>query len=154
MSVTDRFFSKVIRKEPHECWPWIGSTDNRGYGRFYINGRVKQATQVSWQIQNGEQFPQNKEACHTCDNPNCVNPHHLFVGTHAENIRDALAKGKFHNIPGDRRGLKNKLKTHCIHGHEFTKENTRIKLSRGRDRRDCRECERIMDRERYPRRKK
>ena len=90
-SLEERFWSKVKRGE--NCWEWIGYKNKTGYGRFAIKGYAQQAHRISWIIKNGK-IPKGLCVLHKCDNPPCVNPNHLFIGTYKDNTQDALLKGR------------------------------------------------------------
>lgn len=94
----DRFWSNVDVRGPEDCWPWIGSIGANGYGKIGIKGRFYTASRLAWFIANGEQ-PRGC-VCHTCDNPPCCNPAHLWVGTILQNMRDAQKKGRYSNRGG------------------------------------------------------
>ncbi|MCK5341972.1 MAG: HNH endonuclease [Candidatus Heimdallarchaeota archaeon] len=89
----DRFWEKVNIKGPDECWDWIAKHKVGRYGRFHLNNKDEMAHRFSWVIHNG-QIPEEMDVLHHCDNPSCVNPAHLFLGTHQDNMRDALRKGR------------------------------------------------------------
>jgi hypothetical protein len=88
-----RFWAKVDRRGADECWPWKRGVDKNGYGKTYANGKHVRAHRVSWQLARGRSADE-LSVCHTCDNPVCCNPTHLFLGTNAENMRDKIAKGR------------------------------------------------------------
>jgi hypothetical protein len=121
-----RFWAKVDRRGPDECWPWLGAYARRGYGRIFVAGGTRIATRVAL-VLAGRQPAARQLACHSCDNPSCVNPTHLWWGSYTENAQDAAKKGRT-------RGHRT---THCPAGHEYTPENTYV--SPRRDRR-CQTC--------------
>ena len=79
------------------CWEWRGSLSKAGYGRLGLFNQRLYAHRLSWEMTNGP-IPKGMEVCHLCDNPPCVRPDHLYLGTHLVNMRDALAKGR-HKAP-------------------------------------------------------
>lgn len=108
-----RFFSRVDRSGGNgACWPWLGWKGDRGYGRISVNGRLMRATHVSLLLQ-GMAVPPGMLACHHCDNPPCVNPRHLFLGSMSDNILDAVRKGRHRPYMPTKR-------THCKRGHELS----------------------------------
>jgi hypothetical protein len=91
-----RFWSKVA-PDFMGCWEWQGGYDGHNYGKFWAQGHKNlRANRVAYEIVYGP-IPNGLEVCHTCDNPRCVRPDHLFIATHAGNMSDASRKGR---MPG------------------------------------------------------
>lgn len=92
--VADRFWEKVNKLEGDDsCWEWTGSLSHRGYGRFRVGKKIVRSTHFSWEIENGP-IPEELNVLHTCDNPKCVRPKHLFTGTNKDNTRDMMSKDR------------------------------------------------------------
>lgn len=125
----DRFWKKVV-KTP-DCWFWVGTKNGRGYGMFYIQLHGYRAHRLSWMIANKKPLKERQQVCHSCDNPGCINPDHLWVGTARDNSHDCIAKGR--NSPPPVK----KEYTHCKWGHRFTKANSYVYEKFGRM---CKTC--------------
>jgi hypothetical protein len=138
----ERFWEKVRKSD--QCWEWIASKTRNGYGFFHRGGRVDRkpirAHRLSWELHNGP-IPDGLWVLHKCDNPCCVRPDHLFIGTRSDNMKDCAAKGRIHTV-----GKSNF--THCLRGHEFTAENTRFTPL---GHRLCIECVKIRAKEKWAR---
>lgn len=89
----DAFWSKVSIGRKAECWMWTGAKDTTGYGRTYFIDKVTAAHRVAWELTFNKTIPHGLFACHKCDVRPCCNPHHIFIGTNSDNIRDCVAKG-------------------------------------------------------------
>lgn len=129
-SVEDRFWPKVFVRGPDECWPWTAAKLKSGYGLLGSDhkGVERLAHRISWMLATGKPVPRELCVLHSCDNPSCVNPLHLRVGTHAENTADKMSRGRYRSATA--------AKTHCPDGHPYAGEN----LIRQGNRRMCRTC--------------
>ena len=97
------------------CWAWLGAHTSRGYGETWLANRFYTTHRLMYEVAYGP-IPDGLDVCHTCDNPGCCNPAHLFLGTPSENGKDASRKGRL-RIPIIR-GV-----SHC--GAKFTAEQVR-----------------------------
>src|SRR5262249_45155763 len=92
-TVAERFWPKVDRRGPDECWPWLASKDGNGRGEIWVNGHHVKAPRIAGGLEHGQPCPSEFDACHSCDNPACVNPKHIWLGTAKDNALDASQKG-------------------------------------------------------------
>lgn len=120
----DFFWTKVRKTDG--CWEWTGSRTNKAYGQFYDGLRGVRAHRYSWEIEHGA-IPSGACVLHRCDDPICVRPDHLFLGSHAENMADMTTKRRHWC----------QRKTHCPKGHAYTEGNTYRKSSGARQ---CKAC--------------
>lgn len=111
-TVQERFEARFVKGD--DCWEWAAHKDRKGYGTFEFAGRTQKAHRVAHQLYVGK-IPDGLCVCHHCDNPGCVRPDHLFLGTIADNNRDCENKGRG---VGKGRGA-----------HLFGEKNGRAKLS-------------------------
>lgn len=124
---SDRFWKKVDKAGPNECWNWRGGKPGKGYGRITVNGRGMPAHRLSVLL-SGRPIPKGMFVDHCCRNTKCVNPRHLRVVTPRINsIENSIGPTAI-----------NASRTHCPKGHEYTEDNTRY-CSRGH--RTCKACQ-------------
>ncbi len=102
-TIEDRFFSKVVAG-PNNCWVWAARRNEDGYGQFWFDGSMGRAHRFSWSLHNGMEIPEGLQVMHSCDNPPCVNPDHLSLGTNVENQADSYRKGRGNNPKGEAHG--------------------------------------------------
>ena len=135
----DRYWSKVDRRGPEECWPWSAGTGTHGYGVAYYRGVQVTAHRLALILTVGEPPVDRTHALHsrTCTTKLCCNPGHLRWGTHQDNMEDAGATG----------AMKRQRKSMCPHGHAMTPENILVRIKRWKGREyeahACRECNRL-----------
>lgn len=110
------------------CWLWMGRKDPTGYGRVTFDRKQQLAHRLIFTWVVGE-IPDGMHVLHRCDNPPCVNPDHLFLGTNQDNVDDKMSKGRH----------KGKNRNHCKSGHPFSLENTFVRPDGSRR---CNECAR------------
>lgn len=143
------FFWKRVTPSPGEaCWEWRTGNGTRParYGNISLYGgreagiKCISAHRASWIIHHGD-IDDKLLVCHKCDNPACVRPDHLYLGTQSENIRDCIAKGRFTQLRVHLPDMA--LKTHCPSGHAYDPANTGVSTRpNGGKNRYCRTCQR------------
>lgn len=137
MPLIERFFQKVNKsgndKYPY-CWIWDGGRTSRDYGAFkYYQDRPAIGAHVASHLFHIGEVPKGQVVRHSCDNPPCVNPEHLILGSFSDNVKDMFERG--------RNGSSTKKRTHCRRGHSFEEFGVyERKRKNGKSDRICREC--------------
>ncbi len=133
-----RFTSKFT-KNNNGCWEWNAGCFSDGYGAFSYQRKTQKAHRISYLLFVG-MIPKGKMVLHRCDNPPCVNPAHLFIGTAKDNAHDAIQKGRHR---GDENvAIPKRRKKACPRGHLYSGNNLRLeRRSDGGVARVCRKCQ-------------
>jgi DNA-binding XRE family transcriptional regulator len=127
LALKDRFESFFKIGSEKECWLWRGAISGRGYGRFNAGNTNKFAHRIAWEIYCGPIG--GSYVLHRCDNPPCVNPSHLFLGTHADNMRDMVAKNRT-SLKNGASNPNSKLSVADVHEVRRLRSNCRWTLQR------------------------
>lgn len=167
-----RFWAKVAKSD-NGCWLWKGAKDKQGYGMVRLpqfRRTPVPAHRVAYALAHGS-VTEGMLVMHACDNPQCVNPAHLSLGTHRDNMLDMMRKersvshtrfrsmeelpqsGNFLACVGGKWINPNSGKTHCVHGHAFDEGNTIWRTRHGKPHRECRACQREWANRKYHARK-
>ena len=126
-TIEERIHSRYVADLSTRCWNWTGAVSAGSYGSIYYEGRMQKAHRVMWRLERGE-IPDGLDLDHLCRNRLCVNPAHLEPVTRSENLRRSPLMDRHSHL------------THCLRGHEFTADNTRINRS---GHRVCKICMRM-----------
>lgn len=102
-TIEERFWRRTNIKSDVDCWEWTNSKDEKGYGLFSIGRKTFRAHRIAYELKNGK-IPKGMLVCHTCDNPSCVNPNHLFIGTNLDNCKDKILKERAMYVCGELQG--------------------------------------------------
>lgn len=125
------------------CWIWLKCLNNKGYGNVWWEGRTVIVSRLMFHLATGFDLDSTLGVLHSCDNPPCFNPDHLFPGSQKENMMDASIKGRLANRPTQNH--RNRVKVECKRGHPFDDQNTCITKLGGRR---CRQCNNACERNR------
>lgn len=98
----ERFDKMVCPESNSGCFLWTGSVRHNGYGQIWDGEKIEYSHRAAWRLANGD-IPDGLFVLHRCDTPSCVNPTHLFLGTHNDNMKDMAAKGR--KAEGERHGM-------------------------------------------------
>jgi len=135
VEASERLAGNSVPEPNTGCLLWLGTVNRKGYGRIGVNKKAYFTHRVAWECTFGP-IPSDKWVLHKCDQPSCIRPDHLFLGTHADNMADMEQKGRA------RRGVYNAMKTHCPAGHPLSGDNLRTVERPTGTRRICIQCDR------------
>lgn len=143
-----RFWARVDRdREQWTCWLWTGAVTSPGYGAIYRCGggmrsanKMGLAHRAAWQLTFRSPIPPGMNVLHRCDEPLCVNPSHLFLGTASDNMHDMVSK--------KRHATTHRRQTHCRRGHPRIGEGARVFMHHGYA--ECQTCREIMRKPKVP----
>tara|TARA_Y100000780_G_scaffold103280_1_gene93782 strand:+ start:730 stop:1185 length:456 start_codon:yes stop_codon:yes gene_type:complete len=106
MELNDDFFKSRMKVSSNGCWEWSNYKNSKGYGTVKKKGKLYGAHRLSWAHFNKREIPEGLHVLHKCDNPSCINPEHLFIGTNQDNVDDRVSKNRNNHwvgkCPGDR----------------------------------------------------
>lgn len=119
----DRFRSFALPRLDSDCWSWNGNKHKQGYGKIHVDGKTELAHRVSYELFNGP--ASGYMVCHKCDNPECTNPEHLFLGCAMDNMQDKISKGRH-------RGARKGSRHHLSKLTEFNVQRIREMYSSGK----------------------
>ena len=120
----ERFLAKIGRRGATECWEWLAGK-REGYGRFRIGEKLYVATRLMWRLTHGTD-PVGQLVLHSCDNPGCCNPAHLFIGSDADNNNDKEAKGRGQHPQGEQNGLAKLSNEDAVRIYQSTGSNVEL----------------------------
>lgn len=127
IDVFTRLLSKIEVNETTDCWEFQGATNNIGYGMIRDENKMRTAHRVSYEKHNDITIPIGMCVCHKCDNPKCVNPSHLWLGTMKQNIREMIDKGRHKFWGGKTRKGVPQPKTLCPHCNRSIANNVYVR---------------------------
>jgi hypothetical protein len=130
------FIKARVKIDERGCWLWqkFIMPEPNPYGMAYAFGKNWRVHRLAYTLWIGPLPDDGRVVCHDCDVKHCCNPDHLWLGTEKQNMRDAADKGRWKARQG----------THCRRGHEYTPENTKMKMQRGRPARVCIACQNLV----------
>lgn len=114
LSLLEKLLNKIVINQYTNCWEWQGGKNNIGYGMIRDGKKMRTAHRVSYEEHNNVKIPKNLVTMHSCDNPGCINPQHLSLGTRKQNTQDMLSKGRANIFGAGPKGI-NVPQLTCIH---------------------------------------